>query len=423
MTKAKTLAFVLALSVVVSVCVSCAPNKDAVVATVDGENIYKWELDLYFAQNSPWYEQINGTDLNSPKNKEEKKKYLQQLAEYLAGELACVQEAKKLGFDNLTAEELAETDKEFEETRAKSIAESMVEFASDKDPAARAEEKFQKTMADKNLSEEKVKQNINQNKVLGKLFNHLAGDKLVTEEELKEKYEELLASQQRDYAEKPELYGEQASGTIAYIPPGYIRVKHILIGHDSETLAKLQQEQQDLNNIYAQFVQAALTDGEDTPSARQAGAEVDKAEKAIQKDMDASTEKLRPRAEEALAKLNAGEDFDALLETYNTDPGMQQFPAKRDGYYMCKESDFVDEFKDAAFELQSVGDTTGLVQSFYGFHIIKLLENVESRVVPYDEVREKIRFEMQGNMDGVSGMEIRRKLLNEREVKYFPENF
>ncbi len=73
-------------------------------------------------------------------------------------------------------------------------------------------------------------------------------------------------------------------------------------------------------------------------------------------------------AEEVLAKVKAGEDFDKLIEEYNDDPGVTP-----DGYTFADNGQMVQEFTDASFALD-VGATSEIVETSYGYHIIKRLE-------------------------------------------------
>lgn len=76
----------------------------------------------------------------------------------------------------------------------------------------------------------------------------------------------------------------------------------------------------------------------------------------------------KAKAEEVLAKVNNGEDFDALIEQYNEDPGMTTNPT---GYYFGKGS-MVEPFETATYALEE-GAVSGLVETTYGYHIIKRL--------------------------------------------------
>ncbi len=74
------------------------------------------------------------------------------------------------------------------------------------------------------------------------------------------------------------------------------------------------------------------------------------------------------KANDILAKVNAGEDFDTLIEEYGQDPGMESNP---DGYYFTK-GEMVAPFEESAFSLEE-GQTSGLVETSYGYHILKKL--------------------------------------------------
>ncbi len=83
---------------------------------------------------------------------------------------------------------------------------------------------------------------------------------------------------------------------------------------------------------------------------------------------DEAKAKAKKTAEEVLAKVKAGEDFDALVEKYNTDPG-----ATDQGYTFAQDGSMVKEFEDASFALE-IGGTSELVETSYGYHIIKRIE-------------------------------------------------
>ena len=81
------------------------------------------------------------------------------------------------------------------------------------------------------------------------------------------------------------------------------------------------------------------------------------------------------KAEELLARVLAGEDFDMLMKTYGEDPGMEQFP---DGYTFVS-GDMVTEFEEATLELE-IGEISGLVISQFGVHIIKRVEPIPENI-------------------------------------------
>lgn len=80
------------------------------------------------------------------------------------------------------------------------------------------------------------------------------------------------------------------------------------------------------------------------------------------------------KAEEVIEKINDGNDFDKLISTYNEDLGM---PAS--GYYFGK-NEMVIEFETAAYALEE-GAVSGIVETPYGYHIIKRLPLDDDNIV------------------------------------------
>ncbi len=77
-------------------------------------------------------------------------------------------------------------------------------------------------------------------------------------------------------------------------------------------------------------------------------------------------EEAKAEAQKILDRINAGEDYDALMNEYSEDPGLAGNP---DGYIFT-EGEMVTEFYDGAKALAE-DEVSGLVKSDYGYHIIK----------------------------------------------------
>ena len=89
-------------------------------------------------------------------------------------------------------------------------------------------------------------------------------------------------------------------------------------------------------------------------------------------------EAVRRKAEEVLRRARAGEDFAALAREFSDDPGSKDKGGDLDFFGRGR---MVREFEEAAFALKP-GQISDLVQTSYGFHIIK----VEARrIAPLDE--------------------------------------
>ncbi|MBQ3131651.1 MAG: peptidylprolyl isomerase [Clostridia bacterium] len=111
------------------------------------------------------------------------------------------------------------------------------------------------------------------------------------------------------------------------------------------------------------------------------------AENADEEDKDRDYKAL---AQEVMDKVNAGEDFEALIAEYNEDQGMESNP---EGYIIGADFEGVydEAFQKAAAELKKEGDVSGLVEGSYGIHIIKRYGDVSTEPVALDEVKEDIK--------------------------------
>ena len=107
----------------------------------------------------------------------------------------------------------------------------------------------------------------------------------------------------------------------------------------------------------------------------------------VPRDADDDTKaKARTRIDEVKKKLDGGADFATVAKEYSEDPGSKDrggdlgfFPRGR----------MVGAFDDAAFSLKA-GEVSDVVESPFGFNIIKVEEVREERQKPIEEVREEI---------------------------------
>ena len=100
--------------------------------------------------------------------------------------------------------------------------------------------------------------------------------------------------------------------------------------------------------------------------------------------------KVKDTATGVLTRARAGEDFAALAKTYSQDPGTA--PKGGDlGFF--PRGRMVKEFEQAAFNL-SAGSISDLVESQFGYHIIKAEAVEAQRVRSLEETRAEIRQEL-----------------------------
>ncbi len=82
-------------------------------------------------------------------------------------------------------------------------------------------------------------------------------------------------------------------------------------------------------------------------------------------DDDTTDEQALAKANEVVAKLDAGEDMAKLIEEYGEDPGMEQ-----QDYYVFTEGEMVDEFYQGTKALGPNEYTKTPVKTDYGYHVI-----------------------------------------------------
>jgi peptidyl-prolyl cis-trans isomerase C len=99
----------------------------------------------------------------------------------------------------------------------------------------------------------------------------------------------------------------------------------------------------------------------------------------------------RQKAAGVLKRAKGGEDFAALAREFSQDPGSA---ANGGELGLFTQGDMVGPFNDAAFTLP-VGAISDLVETEFGFHIIKVLEKQAARAVPLDEARPAIERHLQ----------------------------
>lgn len=191
----------------------------------------------------------------------------------------------------------------------------------------------------------------------------------LTEDELAAKYAEELAAQKELFTSDPSQYFTYESyssyGYTAmplFVPDGLFRVRQILVADEATALAVKQ-------------------------------------------------------------KLDAGEDFEALLTEYNTDPGMES-EENAAGYLVGEGANYVDAFLNAALALTEDGEVSAPVQSDYGWHIIKRVSTEASHEIAYEDVKdlldiyEQTQYQSQYYSDMVAAW-----VADETLVTKYPDNY
>ncbi len=121
----------------------------------------------------------------------------------------------------------------------------------------------------------------------------------------------------------------------------------------------------------------------------------------------------RQTAQAILDQLKAGASFDELAKAKSEDPGS----AKQGGDLgFFAKGRMVPTFEQAAFALQKPGELSGLIESPFGFHIIKLEERKPAGPAPYEEVKETLLREAQGTLATAGRVQERDRILKDLKV-------
>jgi parvulin-like peptidyl-prolyl isomerase len=103
--------------------------------------------------------------------------------------------------------------------------------------------------------------------------------------------------------------------------------------------------------------------------------------------------KAREQIEDIEQQLKDGADFAELAKQYSQDT----LSAENGGDIgFISEGQTVPEFEDAAFALKS-GEVSPIIETYYGYHIIKVLEEQDAYIKGFDEVRETIETYLLNN--------------------------
>ncbi len=360
------------------------PAEDPVLATFNGQDILKSEVDAVIPQLADYM--TDATDYR-------------YAAEFIVQRRMIDLKIQELGFNSFTAEEqatfAAEADKQWQEG-----VESYVSYyLSEDSEEARAQLRTQaeEFYAQQGMTRQSLEDNIRQSASTDKLFSYLVGEYEPAEEEVQSTFQLYGESYRQNYQdnimayEYNTYYYQQPSW---YTPEGYRGIIHILLTPDAEALEKYSS----LNSQYEE--QQSDKNGEGTEAEKPAGGETATQEPAaevtpemIEEARQAVLGSVKTQTDEIYAKLANGESFESLIAQYGQDPGMQDPQALADGYNVHKDSVVWDPvFTQAAFsdKMVNVGDVSDPVIGSYGVHILKYLRDIPSGLIMTDAIHTEI---------------------------------
>ena len=231
-----------------------------------------------------------------------------------------------------------------------------------------------------------------------KLYAHAAKDVTVTEEDVVEYYNSLVENDKSLYEGNAASY-EQAQymnqlyaaygmsdyvTDIYYKPDGYRLVTHILLSVDEALLTAYT----DLQASYEEQ-QNTLEEGGEVTDTLITAEEIENARLAI-------LAAVQPTVDEINQKLADGATFAELIPVYTTDPGMQDEASIAAGYEVHMDSvNWVTEFRDQAFTVDTIGAVTAPVVTDYGVHILQYVADVPGGAT---ELTEELKASFQATL-------------------------
>ncbi len=108
---------------------------------------------------------------------------------------------------------------------------------------------------------------------------------------------------------------------------------------------------------------------------------------SVESESEEGRTEAREKIEMIELKLEEGEDFEELAKQYSDDTGTAQNGGNL-GY--VSRGQMVEEFEEALFSLEK-GEVSGIVETEFGFHIIKVYDCKEEYIQEFEDVSESIR--------------------------------
>ena len=96
--------------------------------------------------------------------------------------------------------------------------------------------------------------------------------------------------------------------------------------------------------------------------------------------------KLKAQAEDLLKQIKAGANFEELAKKYSQDPGSA---SKGGDLGWVVRGQMVGEFEKACFSLKP-GETSGVIKTEYGYHIVQVLAHEDAHLQPFDQVKAQL---------------------------------
>lgn len=231
--------------------------------------------------------------------------------------------------------------------------------------------KFEIALAKQDISEDKIREDIKKDLKIEKLADSLVVSLGISDGEAKKFYEK----------NKDKRFSH----------PKMVRARHILISaSEDEIKAQIKADDEKID------------EGELNTKTEERMAE------------------LRKKAEKVLSKVKRHPDeFPEIAKKYSDDT---QSAIKGGDLGFFDENEMVPEFSKAAFSILP-GRISGIIQTDFGYHIIKVEDKKEKGFTPYDEVKEEIKAHLKDKQRLEAIQDLVKASKNEAKIEYVDESF
>jgi len=329
----------------------------------------------------------------------------------------CEQKIAEFGLDQITDEELAAISETADETYEYYADNIETSYFSDTELV---DEELDAAIEAKMLelgysTREELFEQEKLNEEYTKLQDYVVKDVSVSEDEIETQYSQGVTDAMDTYASYPTQYASDLNNgeIIYYRPEGYRYVKNLLImiSDDEQTeistlTSQIEDDEDSLSAVedaIAELPEDPAEDSEDQQKTREEmtaqvdslTAEIDELTTELEEKTAAAYAAIQPTVNIVLSSMEAGEDFDALIEEYGEDTGMTVEPAKSEGYLVCEDlSTYVDEFVEASMALENIGDISDPFRTSYGIHIVQYASDLEAGEVELSDIHDSISDEL-----------------------------
>lgn len=254
-------------------------------------------------------------------------------------------------------------------------------------------------LAEEGYSLESILQSLTAETWRDRLYAHVTENTTVSQEELQQYYQDLLASQQMLFSSDFSEYDyAQSEGTpILWNPEGVRAIRFVLVGFGA-----------DIAEEHAQL----LYELEDNPN-----------EEALSR-MENLYASLSPISDEVSQRAQAGDDFLLLIDEYSADATFDQEPWRSHGICVGANSiAYEPDVIQAAMSLENVGDISQPVKTDDGLIILQYLADVAPGAVPFEQAQSQLQpIALQEKMNRLYNDTVE-QWIADANVHYYPERF